>query len=127
MKYIITESQYNKVIDKFISRQFKGFEEKTNPKYDDSTFWVKNGEIIAEIQYDEIHNHDYFWIDGGIWDIISGMFSLEYGETQQVISLWMEKHYSLGKLRPEAAKSSYRDLRWRYNNHYFEMIENQNN
>ena len=95
MKYIITESQYNKAIDKFITYQFEPHEEKTSKKYPDSIFWVKDGKVIVEIEKSEI-----FWIDYRIWDTISRMFSLDYDETQEVIKEWLEEHYKLGSLTP---------------------------
>ena len=95
MKYIITESQYNKAIDKFISYQFEPHEEKTSKKYPDSIFWTKNGRIIVEIE-----NLKYFWVINDIWTNISSMFSLEYEETQEVIKYWLEEHYNLGSLTP---------------------------
>jgi hypothetical protein len=72
MKYIITESQYNKAIDKFITYHLEPHEEKTSKKYPDSIFWTN----------------------------ISIMFSLEYKETQEVIKYWLEEHYNLGSLTP---------------------------
>jgi hypothetical protein len=95
VKYIITESQINKVIDKFITYQFEPHEVKKSSKLPDSIFWVKNGEVIAEI-----HNPKYFWVEAQIWNTISSMFSLEYSETQQVIKDWLEEHYKLGGLTP---------------------------
>ena len=95
MKYIITESQYNKAIDKFITYQLEPHEEKTSKEYPNSIFWVKDNEVIAEIEKSE-----YFWIDYHIWDTISLMFSLEYEETQEVIKEWLEEHYKLGSLTP---------------------------
>ena len=95
MKYIITESQHNKIIDKFITYQFEPHEEKKSSKYPDSIFWVKDDEIIIEIE-----DSDYFWVSPQIWRNIRSMFSLEYGETQQVISDWLEEHYKLGGLTP---------------------------
>ena len=50
MKYIITENQYSNTIDKFISYQFEPHEEKRTKKHPKSLFWVKDGEIIAEIE-----------------------------------------------------------------------------
>ena len=96
MKYIITESQYNKTIDKFITYQFEPHEVKKSPKYPDSIFWVKDGEVIAEID----KNSGYFWIDYQIWDTISSMFSMEYNEIQRVMKDWLEEHYKLGGLTP---------------------------
>jgi uncharacterized membrane protein len=95
MKYIITESQYNKTIDKFITYQFEPHEEKRTKNKPNSIFWVNDGEVIAEI-----HNPKYFWVDYQIWVTISSMFSLEYSETQQVIKDWLEEHYKLGGLTP---------------------------
>jgi uncharacterized membrane protein len=95
MKYIITESQYNNTIDKFISSQFEPHEKKTIQRYPTSIFWVKNGEIIAEIE-----NSEYFTVKNKVWYIISVMFSLGYDETQKAISLWLEEHYNLGELIP---------------------------
>jgi uncharacterized membrane protein len=95
MKYIITESQYNKVIDKFITYHLEPHEEKTSKKYPDSIFWTKNGRIIVEIE-----NSEYFWVIDDIWTNISSMFSLEYKETQEVIKYWLEEHYNLGSLTP---------------------------
>ena len=95
MKYIITESQYNKAIDKFITYQFEPHEEKTSNKFPNSIFWVKNGEVIVEIQ-----NSKYFWVKLDIWVSISNMFSLEDYETKEVMKKWLEKHYKLGGLTP---------------------------
>jgi uncharacterized membrane protein len=95
MKYIITESQYNSAIDKFISYQFEPHEEKTSKEYPESIFWTKNGRIIVEIE-----NSEYFWVINEIWTNISSMFSLEHEETQEVIKYWLEEHYNLGSLTP---------------------------
>ena len=95
MKYIITESQYNNTIDKFITYIFEPHEEKRTKKHPDSIFWVKEGVIIAEIQYST-----YFWVDSQIFKNIMNILSLEYSETQQVIKDWLEEHYKLGELTP---------------------------
>ena len=95
MKYVIKESQYNNAIDKFITYQFEPHEEKRTKKHPESIFWVKDGEVISEIE-----KSDYFWINPQIWMNIMNMFSLEYDETQQVIKDWLEEHYKLGELTP---------------------------
>ena len=95
MKYIITESQYDNTIDKFITYQLEPHEEKRTKKYPKSVFWVKDGEIIVEIR-----KSGYFWVSPQIWNNISNMLSLEYDKTQQVIKDWLEEHYKLGGLTP---------------------------
>jgi translation initiation factor 2 beta subunit (eIF-2beta)/eIF-5 len=94
MKYIIKESQYNNAIDKFITYQFEPHEEKTK-KHSESIFWIKDGEVIAEIKESAV-----VWVSHQIWMNINVMFSLEYDETQQVIKDWLEEHYKLGGLTP---------------------------
>ena len=96
MKYIITESQHSNVIDKFITYQFEPHEVKKSPKYPDSIFWVKDGEVIVKIN----ERTDDFWVDYQIWEDIKSMISLDYNETQQVIKDWLEEHYKLGGLTP---------------------------
>jgi len=96
MKYLIKESQYNNAIDKFITHQLEPHKEKRTKKYPESIFWVKDGEVIVEIEKSE-----YFWVSPQIWRNINFMFSLEYDETQQVIKKWLEEHYKLGGLTPE--------------------------
>ena len=100
MKYIITESQYNNTIDKFITYIFEPHEEKRTKKFPDSIFWVKDGEVIAEIEKPK-----YFWVEPKIWRNIMDILSLEYDETQHVIKTWLEKHYKLGGLTPRSSKT----------------------
>ena len=95
MKYLIKESQYNNAINKFISHQFEPHKEKRTREYPESIFWIKDGEIIAEIE----KSKDFF-VSPQIWKNIMSMFSLEDTETQQVIKEWLEEHYKLGELTP---------------------------
>ena len=92
MKYLITEQQYNKLIDKFITYYLEPHDEiKSKLK---SFLWIKNDKVIACVET------KYFYICDEIWDSISIMFSLGYAENQSVIKIWLEKHYNLGGLIP---------------------------
>jgi hypothetical protein len=95
MKYIIKESQYNNTIDKFITYYLEPHEEIRTKKFPDSIFWVKDGEVIVEIE-----KTNFFWVSNQIWRSISLMFSLKHTETQQVVKDWLEEHYKLGSLKP---------------------------
>ena len=110
MKIIITESQYNKAVDKFITYQFDPHEEKLSTEHPNSIFWVKDGEVIAEIE----EKRNNFWVDYEIWNTISLMFSFEYLENQEVIKHWLEEHYGLGGLTPDtrggAALTSWKNI-----------------
>ena len=96
MKVIITESQYNRAIDRFITYLLEPHEERTSEKYPGSIFWIKGGEVIVEIEKSK-----YFWLDYYIWIRISEMFGLDYDETQSVVRVWLEQHYNLGGVTPQ--------------------------
>jgi uncharacterized membrane protein len=109
MKVIITESQFNRAIDRYISYLLEPHEVKTSKKYPDSIFWVKNGEVIVEIE-----NSEYFWVRYEIWGSISQMF--DFDETQSVIKVWLEQHYNLWELTPLSSRTvSYYQLEQHHN------------
>ena len=97
MKYIITESQYNRFIDKFLTYQFEPHEEKTSENYPYSIFWIKKGKVIVEIEKSR-----YFWVERNIWGNISSIISLEHDEIISVIIHWLKKHYNLEGLTPKS-------------------------
>jgi hypothetical protein len=87
--------EYNKTIDQFISYYLEPHEERISEEYPDSIFWVKGGEVIAEIR-----NSKVFSLKSTILKRIYEMFDLDYNETQSVIKVWLEQHYNLGGLAP---------------------------
>lgn len=95
MKVLITESQYNKIIDKFLSDIFEPHEVMPGQVYPNSVFWIKDGETIAEIERSKT-----FWVRSDIWKLISSMFSFQKEETKQVMKEWLKNHYGLGSLTP---------------------------
>ena len=95
MKYLITEQQYNKAIDKYITYLLEPHEE--NKQYPNFIYWIKDGKFIAIL---ETKKQGIFFLLYDIWESISDMFSLDYHETQSVIKIWLEEHHNLGRLTP---------------------------
>jgi hypothetical protein len=113
MKYIITESQYNKAIDKFITKQFEGFEEVRIPRYG-LLLWVKDGKIIAEI-LNVGDRGAYFFVDRDIWESITDMFGIDdYKEIRLNVENWLENHHNLPNLTA-----------WRHSQHHSDWEFNQ--
>ena len=84
MKYLITESQLDKVIFKYLDNQdFIQFE-----RNDSIYFANSEGDEYAQIRFDK----DDGWC--GIYyklvDEISSFFSMEYSDSKQVIGKWVE-------------------------------------
>ena len=95
MKVIITESQYNRVIDQFITYLLEPHEVMTSEDYPDSIFWFRGDKFLARIKNSEI-----FFLDLKNWERIEVMFDLDYDDTQSAIKTWLEQHYNLGELTP---------------------------
>jgi hypothetical protein len=106
MKIIITESQYNKAIDQFITFILEPHEVKRSEKYPDSIFWVKGEHIIAEI-----NKTPYFYLNFKIWGRIESMFELKkYPDIKEHLQRWIEKHYDLGGLTPSLYYPSFLEI-----------------
>jgi hypothetical protein len=99
MKYIITESQHDRAIDRFITYQLEPYEVKEFKRYPTSTFWVKDGEVVASVDKER----NLFWLHEEIWRSITSMFSLDGIETSHVIKKWLDKHYGVEELSPRIA------------------------
>ena len=93
MKVVITEIQYGRAVDHYISYFLEPHEIKTIHYFPPSIFWVKDGKTIVEIE-----NSKHFWLRKDIWEDISKMFDLNVKEVNSIIKMWLEKHYNLGKL-----------------------------
>ena len=94
MKYIITEQQHNKIIDKFISFQFEPHDVEKS-KGDSNIFsWEKNGEKIL---YGNKKNK-LFWIHPQVLDTLTSMFNMDGDETAQAIIKWLDDHYGFGDI-----------------------------
>ena len=95
MKYIITESQYNKAIDKFITSQFEPHEQEYPVDSPYSVYWIKNGKIIAEVK-NKSNMPNLFRIDYSISSIIMNMFGLDgKNEVKTLVKEWYKKHYGI--------------------------------
>lgn len=109
MKVIITEIQYGRAIDSYISDFLEPYQVKISKSLPNHIFWVKDGKVIVGIDKDE----EMFYLDHKIWGDITNIFDISYDETRYVIKIWLEKHYDLGKLHPASLSM------WLWNNKIF--------
>ena len=100
MKYLITESQLDKVIFKYLDNQDFIKIVKDNRIY----FVNSEGDEYAQIRYDK--SDGWCYIDSDLIKEISSFFSLQHFDSEQVIGKWVEntlqmklsKTYSIGRL-----------------------------
>ena len=84
MKYLITESQFDKVIFRYLDNQ--DFIVTGN---DTSLFFVNSeGDEYAQIRYDE--DSEVCFIDIDLIKEISSFFSLQSSDSKEVIGRWVE-------------------------------------
>lgn len=90
MKYIITESQLDKIYDSYIGYLFEGLYEVSSEEYPDSRFWKKGNEVVLELWKSGV-----MWVKWEIWNDFSNMFLLENYETREILEKWLEEHLNL--------------------------------
>jgi hypothetical protein len=84
MKYLITESQFDKVIFRYLDNQDFIQIEKGNRIY----FVNSEGDEYAQIRYTT--SDGWCFIDENLVEEISSFFSLRPSDSRQVISRWVE-------------------------------------
>jgi hypothetical protein len=84
MKYLITESQFDKVIFKYLDNQDFIRIEKDNKIY----FVNSEGDEYAQIRYDE--DSGWCYINKKLVEEISTFFSIQEFNSQLVIGRWVE-------------------------------------
>ena len=84
MKYLITESQFDKVIFKYLDSQDFVQIEKNNRIY----FVNSEGDEYAQIRFDKKNGFCYIYYK--LIEEISSFFSMEESDSEQVIGRWVE-------------------------------------
>ena len=84
MKYLITESQLDKVIFRYLNN--RDFIVTGN---DTSLFFINSeSDVYAQIRYDE--DSEVCFINIDLVKEISSFFSLEHSDSKKVIGMWVE-------------------------------------
>ena len=93
MKYIISESELNSIIDNFITKQFGELHNQFNG--DKLTLVNDNGDPMIMVY--PLKNNSYFvWVLDKVCDTVFYMFSMKrFEDMQSVLSKWLYKHYNL--------------------------------
>jgi hypothetical protein len=93
MKYIITESQMDRAVLKYLNSEYGDLEPYETDKHPNHIFFMKDGEVI--FNYNKKNGVVIFSYDK-IWSFLKSFFGLEYEEIQDLTKEWVEEHYKLG-------------------------------
>jgi hypothetical protein len=108
MKILITETQFDKIIDRYITMIFSPYKVITNST---GSFFLKNGVIVAQLSLE-----DNVFIDFDIWNNIKRFIStLNIDMANIYVRLWISKHLNLNPKYIESLYilADYEQQRWR--------------
>lgn len=98
MKYIITESQNEKMIMNYLSDSFSDLKHVTS---EGEEKWINDGGVVFEINEDE-EGDIIFFPNPDYVKIIAGLFSLKFKDSFNYIRNWFDENigvpYNLVKL-----------------------------
>jgi hypothetical protein len=100
MKYIITETKLDNVIDKFISSQFDNLVNIDNNEYgipNTQDIWVTSDRkpVLIIVNKDSKLKRKIF-VEDSVYDTIYKMFSMDgFHEIQKHLIKWFEKHMNI--------------------------------
>jgi|688.fasta_scaffold347537_4 hypothetical protein len=84
MKYLITESQIDNVIFKYLDNQ-----DFIQINFDEKIYFVNSvNDVYAQIKYDKKNGWCVIYYE--LVNEISSFFSMEYSDSKQVIGKWVE-------------------------------------
>ena len=97
MKYLITESQFDKVIFRYLDNQDFIQIKKGNDIY----FVNSEGDKYAQIRY--ATSDGWCYINNDLIEEISSFFSLQEFDSKQVIGRWVENKLGINSINVEVA------------------------
>ena len=93
-----SKSSKQKEMEEFLLEKWNGMEKVVTPKYPNSIFYKKDGEVIME----QDKKNGYMWVSYSlIWVIFYNRFRLDYNQTQTFIRDMLEQHFKLVSLTPQ--------------------------
>ena len=90
MKYLIKESQFDKIIFKYLDNQ-----DFVKLEYENRIYFVNSeGDEYGQIRYDKKDGWCYMYYE--LIDEISRFFSMEESDSKEVIGRWVENTLQMG-------------------------------
>ena len=102
MKYLITESKVREIALKWMNDNFSPdqLEIVKSPKYPDSIFYRKNGQVVME---QDLKKKNFYFHYDEIWSFFESFFNIELIEFQSLMKMWLEETLNLDGYTPRRA------------------------
>jgi hypothetical protein len=100
MKIIITESKLNKVVLKWLDKEFGNLTEVVRG---DKTIYVDQDGLPLFYYYQDSKNGYVFINYERIWQLLESIFDMEYEQIRDILKIWLEETYNLRGVTPHIA------------------------
>jgi len=110
MKIIITESSRDRLVLKWLNREFGDL---TPAVVGDKTFYVDEDRKPLFFYYQDSKNGYLYINPERIWVFFESIFGLNYSDSQAIVKVWLEETYNLRGLTPGPARSILMSFGWR--------------
>ena len=112
MKYLITESKVREIALKWMNDNFSPdqLEIVKSPKYPDSIFYRKNGQVVME---QDLKKKNFYFHYDEIWLFFESFFGIEYEQIREVLRYWLEETFKLEGYTPHGLLSQFQVLSWK--------------
>ena len=98
MNIQVNKHQLERVVIKWLNKNFGNLTPKTIKKYRNSVFYVNSSNEVM-MEYDK-ENEDVYIHYEYIWLKIESLFHLNYGDIQSIMKVWLEETYKLKDVTP---------------------------
>ena len=97
MKIIITESSRDRLVLKWLNKEFGNLTEVVKR---DKTFYVDENRKPLFVYYQDEKN-GFIYVDyDRIWVFFDSIFGLSYLQTKEILTIWLEETYNLRGFTP---------------------------
>ncbi len=102
MKIIITESSRNRVVLKWLNKEFSDL---TPAVVDDKTFYVDKDRKPLFFYYQDLKNENVYINYARIWVFFESIFGLNTLQTKGILKVWLDDTYNLRGITPQKWES----------------------
>lgn len=92
MKYTITESRLDKLVQNFITNQVGLLERHTNPTFGDTYIWYTDLKDVMVFEISDGGEGIGLGVLKSMWNLVKEMFSLSNYETDNAFMTWMNNN-----------------------------------